>query len=452
MSNYDPNDGFSDFTEMLRRAEAQDRQRPSRPAEPDPVERRRRRRRGRVAGLVVGLVVLAVVGTYIPLALTAPIGAAASTVHRPDVTPPAATTLAMPPEGESALSVAGADDYLGASASGILASSGGDSPLPIASISKLITAMVVLDAKPLRSGAGPTLTFDKADHALYDKYYLLNATIAAMPTGSTMSEHDAIETMLVVSACNYAEAIADWAFGSNAGFVNATKRWLKAHGLGGTTMVEPTGIDDRNTSTPSDLIAIGKLAMANPAVAEIVAKTRLDVPALGGLPNTNDLLGSDGINGIKTGTLDSAGSDLLFSATMSVGTSTPLTIIGVVLGGDTHSSVNADVRALLTSLGSGFHEVSLATEGQQVGTYSTPWGSKATMVLGSSASVFTWSNTPITSTMTTTTLKTGADGEKVGTVTWKAGKNTVSVPVVLKGSIKPPSAWWRLTHPQQLWK
>ncbi len=74
------------------------------------------------------------------------------------------------------------------------------------------------------------------------------------------------------------------------------------------------------------------------------------------------------------------------------------------------------------------------------------------MVLDKSASVLTWSNTPITSTMTTTKLKTGANGEKVGSVTWVAGKKTVTVPVVLRGKIRGPSTWWRLTHPSQLLK
>jgi D-alanyl-D-alanine carboxypeptidase (penicillin-binding protein 5/6) len=53
--------------------------------------------------------------------------------------------------------------------------------------------------------------------------------------------------------------------------------------------------------------------------------------------------------------------------------------------------------------------------------------------------------------MTTTTLTTGKDGETVGHVTWTAGTSTVTVPVVLDGSIAPPTAWWRLTHPAQLW-
>ena len=54
----------------------------------------------------------------------------------------------------------------------------------MASISKLVTAMVILSAPPLGpSGAGRTIAWSKADIALYDKYYLLNATIAAMKKG-----------------------------------------------------------------------------------------------------------------------------------------------------------------------------------------------------------------------------------------------------------------------------
>ncbi len=440
-------DGLSQLNELMRRAEVHET---LGPPPVDPVRRKRRRRQGAIATAVVLVVLLALGGGYVFIALTTPVGAAAATVHRPDVIPPAASAVTPSPEGESAISVAGADDYLGPTASGILVSGGGDARVPIASISKLITAMVVLDHRPLgTSGTGPTITFDKTAHALYDKYYVLNATIAAMPTGSSMTEHDALETMLVVSACNYAEAVSTWAFGSQAAFLSATKAWLASHGMPNTRMVEPTGLDERNVSTPSDLITLGKLAMADPAVAGMVGTATLTVPGLEGLRNTNDLLGSDGITGIKTGTLDSAGSDLLFSAVVQVGAPQPLTVIGVVLGGTTHESVDLDVHAMIASLQSGFHNVDVGSANQVVGHYSTPWGGSADMVLADSASVFTWSNTPITSTMTTTTLKTGRSGEKVGSITWTAGKSTITVPIVVTGSIKPPTAEWRLTHPKQ---
>ena len=72
------------------------------------------------------------------------------------------------------------------------------------------------------------------------------------------------------------------------------------------------------------------------------------------------------------------------------------------------------------------------------------------MVLSEDASIFTWSDTPIVATMKTTTPKTWRDGEVVGSVTWTAGPNTVTVPVQLEGSILPPTEWWRLTHPDEL--
>ncbi|MDQ1551541.1 MAG: hypothetical protein QOD50_963, partial [Actinomycetota bacterium] len=261
---YEQHDGISELWAMIPSNDVRTRPiAPTPPEQSDPPRPRRLRRR--LIALISTVLVLAVVGTYVSLTLSAPVGAAAAVFHSPTVDKSPAATITLPGYGESAISISGADDYLGPTATGVFASNGGNGALPMASISKLITAMVVLSAKPLgTSGTGRTITWDKADAALYDKYYLLNATIAAMKNGSSMSEHDALETMLVVSACNYAEAMADWAFGSNAGFVSATRKWLKANGLTGTTMVEPTGLDDRNTSTPSDLIALGKLAMANP--------------------------------------------------------------------------------------------------------------------------------------------------------------------------------------------
>lgn len=452
MSQYRPRDGVSQLTQLMRDAEPAPARRQRPPV--DPRQRRRRRRRSGIVAAIAVLLVGASAAGYAFLTLTAPVGSAVSASTRPVVSVPQPVSYVLPPDGEIAVDVTGAEDYMGTPPGGILASSGGNDARSMASISKLITAMVILDAKPLGAGSngsggtGPTITFSKADHALYDNYYVLNATIAAMPTGSSMSEHDAIETMLVVSACNYADAMSTWAFGSPDAFLGATQRWLKKNGMTSTRLVEPTGIDDRNVSTPTDLITLGKLAAANPAIASIVAMPNLDVPGLDHLPNTNDLLGSHGITGMKTGTL--GGSDLLFSASVGVGTPQNLSMIGVILDADSKSAADSAVTQLIDSIAAGFHQVPLATAGQQVGTYTTPWGGDATMVIGTDASVLTWSTMPITSTMTTTTLKTGANGSQVGSITWTAGKTVVTAPIVLRGRITPPSTKWRLTHPQDL--
>ena len=418
----------------------------------NPPERRTRRRRRRIAALIVTLAVAAASGGYAAYALTAPVGAATLDAVAPNVEVPPAVQIAVPVEGAYAVSVAGADQYLGETASGIWTSGGGDGARPIASISKLITALVVLDAKPLAdtSDPGPTITFDRADHALYDKYYVLGASIAEMPTGSSMSQRQALEAMLVVSACNYAEAVSTWAFGSQSAFQRATRDWLAANGLAATTIVEPTGIDARNVSTPGDLIALGRIAMANPVIAQIVGTSILSVPNIPETRNTNTLLGVDGVTGLKTGTLEGSGSNLLFSATMDVGTGGPLSIMGVILGSSSRESVNLDVRALLGSIRDGFHTVALGTEGDLIGTYSTPWGESADILLGESASVLTWSDAAVTSTFTASPLTTGSDGDVVGSVTWTVGSDEITAPLVLRGAIEPPDAWWRLTHPFEL--
>jgi D-alanyl-D-alanine carboxypeptidase (penicillin-binding protein 5/6) len=443
---FEPDDAVTQLTAIMQHEQVIEK------PEIDPDVRRKRRRFGTVIAGIVVLALLAAAGTYVGIVLNLPLGAADATSEVPEVAAPDAAVLAMSPEGASAVSVSGGEDYLGPDASGIWATSGGNDVRPIASITKLISALVILTAKPLNGpdDPGPTLTFDKADHALYDKYYVLGATIAAMPTNSTMSEHDALEAMLVASATNYADAVAGWAFGSNGAFVAATRQWLADNGLTQTTIVEPTGIDARNTSTPTDLMALARIAAANPVIAQIVAMPTLDIPNFDQLPNTNDILGTGGVNGLKTGTLEGSGSNLLFTAQLPVGLDAPLSVTGVVLGGYSHESVNLDVVTLLRSIANGFHEVTVAVALQEVGTYTTAWGESAQMILPASATLYTWSDTPITATMEITTLTTGAKGDEVGSVTWTAGPDTVTLPVVLDSAIAPPDDWWRLTHPFEL--
>ncbi|MET0734785.1 MAG: D-alanyl-D-alanine carboxypeptidase [Microbacterium sp.] len=441
-------DELAELAELMR----QEQETTDHPPRADPTIPRARRRRPLIITAVVMSVMLAVVGGYVGWALTASLAAPVVVSRVPVAPTPPTATLALPVEGSSAISVSGADEYFGATASGIWSTSGTAEPRPIASISKLITALVILDAKPLASAddPGPTITFDKADHDLYDKYYVLGATIVAMPTGSSMSQHDALATMLVPSASNYAEAVSTWAFGSQSAFLRATRDWLAAHGMTGTTIVEPTGISPRNTSTPVDLLALGKLAAAHPVIAGIVATPSLYLQGLGWLSNTNDLLGVDGITGLKTGNLGEGTYSLLYTATVDVGATAPLKVTGVMLGGSSRYSVDLSVRNVLESIRYGFRDVALTSGGQEIGSLSTPWGSTARLIVGSSASILTWSDTPITVTMENTTPTTYTDGEVVGTITWNAGPNTATVPVEIEGSIEPPTAWWRLTHPAEL--
>ncbi|WP_341955295.1 D-alanyl-D-alanine carboxypeptidase [Microbacterium sp. LWH13-1.2] len=441
-----PVDGLTDFAELMAHEQEFNGD------QVDPAVRTRRRRRGLLITAVCLVLMLAVTGGYIGWALTAPVDPPTATTRAPEVPVGDAVAMAAPPVAASAISIAGADAYLGATASGTWSATGTGEPFPIASITKLITALVILDASPLASAddPGPTITFGKADHDLYDVYYVQGATIAPMPTGTSMSLHDALAAMLIPSASNYAEALSSRVFGSQDAFLRATRDWLAAHGLAGTTVAEPTGISPRNTSTPADLLAIAKLAAANPAIAQIVATSSITIPGAGALHNTNGLLGTSGITGLKTGNLGEGTHSLLYTATLDVGAGAPLSVTGVVLGGASRESVNTTVVAALESIRSGFHQVPVASAGQEVGSISTPWGSTATLVIAETASIFTWSDTPIEMTMDIDTPPTYRDGTVVGGVTWTAGPNTVTAPVKILGSVEPPTEWWRLTHPSEL--
>ncbi|MET0811607.1 MAG: D-alanyl-D-alanine carboxypeptidase [Microbacterium sp.] len=417
----------------------------------DPARRRRRRRRALITiGIILALVV-ASVGGYVGWALTAALPAPEVSTSTPADRALGPAAVPLPLDGATAVSVSGADEYLGATASGVWLSSGTADPRPIASITKIVAALVILEANPIAAGeSGPILTFDKADHDLYDKYYVMGATIAPMPTGTTMPLRTALAAMIIPSACNYAEAVATWAFGSSGGFVRATRDWLAAHGLTGTTIVEPTGVSRGNTSTPSDLLAIGKLAAANPVIAEIAATPVLTQIGVGGMATTNSLLGVSGITGLKTGNLGAGTYNFLYTATVDVGIDQPLQVTGVALGGQSREAVNGVVLGVLDGLRAGFQRLPVASEGDEVGTFTTPWGSSARMVVAESAAILVWSDTAASATMTTKTPAEYADGEVIGEIVWTAGPNTVRVPVVIEGSIEPPTEWWRLTHPGEL--
>jgi D-alanyl-D-alanine carboxypeptidase (penicillin-binding protein 5/6) len=385
--------------------------------------------------------VVIALGLYLPLTLLAPLAPTVAHVL-PFANPPRqAAAVALPPYGASAIGAIGYPE--------VLATAGSAEPLPIASISKIITSLVVLGAKPIAPGSsGPTITFTAADAALTAKYVALDGETKPLKAGSTISELDLMRVALVASANNYADAMAGWAFGTHAAFQSAVDTWLAANGLHHTTIVEPTGIDPRNASTATDLVQIGKLALANPVISSIVSTRTMTLAGVGTLDNTNTLLGRQGVEGIKTGTLNGA-SNLLFAAQYAYGSHT-ITVIGAVIGGSDHKSVDGSVSALLAGVKAGFHEVTLATRGETFASFTTPWAGRARAVSTRTASVLVWSNTPVTAVVSTEPVGLAPTDTAVGRVTFRAGSQTLSVPLSLDRALADPGVWWRLGHPADL--
>lgn len=402
-----------------------------------PVSRRVLIRRWTVAGVIAVVVIGA--GAYVPLSLLTPLSAAETTVTAWTEPPREPAALQLPGTGSSALGAVGFE--------GVLAQSGSAEPRPIASITKVITALVVLEAKPLTpDDPGPVITFDTADAALYGKYLAVLGKVEPMRAGLQMTEREALDVVLISSANNYAEAVTRWAFGDEEAFVAAASSWISAHGLTSTTIVEPTGISPQNVSSPADLVRLGEIALEHPVVAAIVASPAASVPYIGGIENTNDLLGISGVDGIKTGTLDEAGSCLLFSADYVVGGAT-VTVIGVVLGGVDGDSVDAAVTALLAGVPQNFHEVTLATKGQEFADYSTEWDDGSAAVAKEDARVTVWSDQPIHASVEVDAVTLTERGEAAGTVAFTVAGRSIRVPLAFDDPIDEPGIWWRITHP-----
>lgn len=389
-----------------------------------------------------GLAVALAAGFYLPLTLLAPLQPVAAQVQSYAAPVTQAAALTFPGYGAVGVGAVGFP--------GVLASSGSADPRPIASLTKIITALTVLDAKPLAIGeAGPAITFTDSDVQFYNEQLAQDGVVATAVPGQMISQRNILDVMLMASANNYADTVAVWAFGSEPAFLTAASTWLAKQGLGHTTVTDPSGIQPSNTSSIADLIGLAKLALANPVVAQIVATATLDVPGIGTVANRNELLGVDGVDGIKTGTLDESGACLLFSAKKTIG-STVIEIVGVALGGPDHPTVAADMHTLLDQVIAGFHQVALVRAGDAFAGYDTPWGDAATAVAAGDASVLTWSSTPITVAIRADAVRLATDGSAAGTLVFTVGDQTVSVALKISGKIADPGPWWRLTHPGRL--
>jgi D-alanyl-D-alanine carboxypeptidase (penicillin-binding protein 5/6) len=398
-----------------------------------------RRRRIVVFG---GLLLVLSLLFYLPMTLLAPLRAADAVVPEHIETPGAAAALAFPGYGASAIGAVGFP--------GVLASEGDPAPLPMASITKVVTALTVLQAHPLGvDEAGPAVTMTAADVGYYAESLARNGTVAAVRAGQVYTERELLDLTLIKSANNYSTSLAVWAFGSMDAYLEAARAWVAAHSLPSVIITDATGLDPGNVATASDLVELGRLALTDPVVRTIVGTTSVALHDVGVLENTNKLLGISGVVGIKTGTLDDFGANLLFAADYLIGSSS-VTVVGVVLGGVDHPTIDAAITGLLATVQGGFHELDVSDVGEDFGSYETAWGQSAEAEAGAEAVLLTWSDTPVTVEVETEPVRIAEAGETVGSATFTAGVRTVTVPLVLSAAITDPGPGWRLTHPGEL--
>ncbi|MEV6878715.1 serine hydrolase [Amycolatopsis sp. NPDC051128] len=225
---------------------------------------------------------------------------------------------------------------------GSLGSRGERQPVPIASVTKVMTAYVVLKDHPLGAGeAGPEITVDEQAEA---ESASSEESTAPVRAGRTISERDLLALMLVPSGNNVARLLARWDAGSQEAFVAKMNREAAALGMTSTTYTGASGVEDSTTSTAIDQLKLAREVMKNGVIRAIVATTSLRVDGVpGAVANTNTLLGRNGVIGLKTGSSTAAGGALMWAAQAPGGA----LILGVVLHQSPGGTPGAGLRAAL---------------------------------------------------------------------------------------------------------
>ncbi|WP_291057668.1 D-alanyl-D-alanine carboxypeptidase [Herbiconiux sp.] len=358
---------------------------------------------------------------------------ATATAAMPDIAGGTAAALEFPVVGSGAVGIAHDDGTVE-----VLGQGGETGTVPIASITKVITSLVVLDAHPLADAAdpGPTITLGQADLDITAEVEAEDQFTEPMYAGQQVTLRDALAITLLTSANNYAESVALWAFGSQEAYLEAARSWLSEHGLDATTLADASGLDPGSASSSADLLRVAALAHADPALLSIAGTASLDQADLGTIANQNILLGENGVDGLKTGSTSYAGFTLLTSAVVTVG-ATPVTLVSVVLGTRSLEARFADTRALLASAQAGLREVPLATAGQAFGSFST--GSDAAAVAavaGSDVRAVVFGDTPVRAEAEFAEVRAGAPaGTEAGVVRFTVGSARYEVPLVLESAL-----------------
>lgn len=337
----------------------------------------------------------------------------------------------------------------GVSVSGISSASSTTDEASIASLTKVVSTLMVLDRLPLQLGEqGPEFHFTYRDNINYWDYRRANQSSLDVPVGGVLTEYQMLQGILLGSANNYIDRLARELWGSDAQFAEAAETWLSDRGLSGITVVTPSGFDEDNVATPEALLRLGERAMQNPVFAEIVGTKSVDIPGAGTITNTNGMLADPGVVGIKTGTL--VGWCLLTAKDVTIGDTT-VRLYASVLNQNDNDQRLAVTRSLFAEVEAALNTMSPAVAaGTVVGEVSSPWGARADVVVDEDANVVLWNGAAADAAVQFDLGDERGEGDEIGTLTVTGPLNEATVGVTLADDIEGPSPWWRLTHPVEL--
>lgn len=190
-----------------------------------------------------------------------------------------------------------------------------DTVTPIASITKVMTAMIVLDAK---------LPLDEAIFITNEDIDLLKGTKSRLPIGSAFRREDLMRLALMASDNRAASALGRNYPGGIEAFVEAMNTKAKLLGLSNTRFVDSSGLAPGNVSSPQDLATLVSEAARYAQIREFSTTPELHVT----LPNAKKPMGFNNTNALvknhdwniglsKTGYISESGKCLVMQATIA---------------------------------------------------------------------------------------------------------------------------------------
>jgi serine-type D-Ala-D-Ala carboxypeptidase (penicillin-binding protein 5/6) len=307
--------------------------------------------------VAIGMLALAIIlGIMIPVLAFTPAGAqVAATLSPPTPTPsptPIPPTPTPTPTPKPVLTVRGTPPTLNATASylvdmdtgNILVNVNGYKALPMASTTKIMTALIAIQSGQLDQPV--TVTQAELNQVPPD------ASSANLVAGETLTLKELLYGLMLPSGDDAALVIADTLGGTTDNFVLRMNLFAQRLRLFQTHYTNPHGLnlasDQEHYTSASDLARLTEYAMHIPTFSQIVQLQNYKLPATDrhrahDWTNTNTLLGSyQGMIGVKTGHTDAAGWCLVFAATKS-----GHHLIGVVMNDPSEELRNKDAMTLL---------------------------------------------------------------------------------------------------------
>jgi D-alanyl-D-alanine carboxypeptidase (penicillin-binding protein 5/6) len=261
-----------------------------------------------------------------------------------------ATAAAAPPPGLAELP-ARALVLIARGSGKVLFAEHANDELPIASTTKLMTALVTVQREQL----GQTLVEQPYTAGVGE-------SLADVPAGGRLPLADMLRAMLLPSGNNVAYSLAVDVGGSVARFVSMMNALAALLHLGRTHFTTPIGLDTPgdNYSTATDLARLARVVLRDRLIAKIVDQTSARLADGVVVNNRNDLVGTyRWIVGVKTGSTQDAGQCLVAAASLN-----GVHLISVVLGAPSVAARDADTLALLRYGLSLFRSVPVAVAGR----------------------------------------------------------------------------------------